>query len=267
MLSDNTIKFLKSKFIQPESQKSLDSGSHKKETNTSVGIAPKFFVGYKLPSSVRITAEYALRVLLYLITFQKEIPYWENEKIYRTLTNRAFLANYQGKWHLVQEILELENPTLETVYQKWTEKGGSFRSFQSLFKKVILKEEYYRSPLDPTLIVVRPQRKRGYDDKGSSRLNHEHHGIPGKEDFGEPGEKTERIDRRNKVAHPLIEKDERRETTADNVWDSTRSDQEQKEETDDGNIRNSESTRTERTSKSDGYSIQSEKEGQEERKI
>lgn len=215
MLSDKDIQFLRSKFIS-----SINGiRSQKKETKTSIGITPIFFCGYKLVGQ-KITADYALRVLLFIFSFIEEFPYWETEKIYRTLQNRAFLGNYQGKWHLVQEFLELENPNLDQAYQIWQNHGGSFRTFQNLFKEVRLKRDIYVSATFDSRPIHRPQRKRGYDDKGSRRLPHEYHGIPGKLKEEDP----ERLDRRNKVQHPLIEKKEERKTTADEDWENSRSD-------------------------------------------
>jgi Skp family chaperone for outer membrane proteins len=156
-------------------------------------------VGYKFPG-VKITAEYALRVLFLVILFPEEIHYWETEKIYKTLQQKAFQANYQGKWELVQEILEQEQPNLQEIYEKWQTRGGTFRSFQNLFGEVHLKRDIYVSVVNDNRRVKYPQRKRGYDDKGSRRLPHEDHGIPGAPETAH----KDRIDRRDKVRHPLL---------------------------------------------------------------
>jgi hypothetical protein len=162
-------------------------------------------VGYKFPG-VKITAEYALRVLFLVILFPEEIHYWETEKIYKTLQQKAFQANYQGKWELVQEILEQEQPNLQEIYEKWQTRGGTFRSFQNLFGEVHLKRDIYVSVVNDNRRVKYPQRKRGYDDKGSRRLPHEDHGDQG------PQESLysllNRKDRRDKVRHPLLESQE-----------------------------------------------------------
>lgn len=138
--------------------------------------------------------------LLLIISAYSDEP-WRTEVICRTIAQRAFAQRYSGKWRLVQEILEQENPTPETVILQILQHmslddffGNLVPRACGLWKQVRFKDMTAKD----TRPVVRPQFRRGYRDKGSRRLPHELH--------GEPPSRPPQTDRRHKVHfNPLVE--------------------------------------------------------------
>lgn len=141
----------------------------------------------------------SLALLLILSAFADE-P-WKTEVVIRTIAQTAFAQRYSGKWRQVQEILELENPTPDSVVLKLLE----FMSIDDFFGNLVPRAKViWRTMkfLDTTQKcnrpVIKPQFRRGYRDKGSRRLPHELHGLP-------PSHPPE-VDRRHKVSfNPLVD--------------------------------------------------------------
>lgn len=90
-------------------------------------------------------------------------------------------TNYrlEGKWSIVQEILE--RTTNLSVYQVWSiilrnlSPQDWFGNFVPLMTKAIRSLRYrciYSSVVSDTRKVNKPQRKRGYNDKGTQRPSH-----------------------------------------------------------------------------------------------
>jgi hypothetical protein len=103
---------------------------------------------------------------------------------------------------MVQEILELEEQTPKNFENYYILKKGAFDFFGNFIKQsykltLILKIRDTSKPSRHKVIM--PIFRRGYKDKGSLRLPHENHGDQSQKEI-------ERIDLRQKVKHPLLEK-------------------------------------------------------------
>jgi len=134
--------------------------------------------------------------VIFLSTF---FPYWETDRLVRSIGEKCFRSNYQGQWRIVQEFLEQyqQSPIwfLEKFSQFFTTnvlfgnlKKGSERELRFLQRKTELRRKKPR----------KPQRKRGYNDKGTLRPIHQYHGErPLKE----------REDLRRRHNHPLLKDD------------------------------------------------------------
>lgn len=94
--------------------------------------------------------------------------------LWDALGQRARMQKYQGKWMIVHHLLKYKHLEL-IVYELLIEKsvspetvfGNYVRLGQiALDRKVKLVDSNWNPP------VSKPQRKRGYDDKGSSRPAH-----------------------------------------------------------------------------------------------
>jgi hypothetical protein len=122
--------------------------------------------------------------------------YWENEKLHETIYLKAERAQFEGKWATVTKLLETEEQTPENYARILIEEEGPHAFFGNT---VSLVEKLYETILHKTQDQVgkvkKTAYKRGYDDKGSLRLPHEHHGIPNY---------TEKESRRHLLKHPLL---------------------------------------------------------------
>lgn len=116
------------------------------------------------------------------------------------LAQKAYLGNYEGEWKTVQFILEqypqtpkeflgyfLQNHSPEDFF------GNLVKTSRRLIRGIGSKAR------DPLGVVRKTQRHRGYRDKGTLR--------PAHRPAVEPPLAIERIDRRSKIGHPLIQED------------------------------------------------------------
>lgn len=120
-------------------------------------------------------------------------------KLKEEMAARCFKNNYQGKWSIVQEFLELKNDYLwqqfELLQQHFSNQD-IFGNIIQLTKKIVptIRIIDYRPDRRP---VRKPQRRRGYNDKGTLRFSHERHSA-----WTWTGENPVRVDRRDKVSAP-----------------------------------------------------------------
>lgn len=98
------------------------------------------------------------------------------------ISKMAYNNRYEGKWNVVQEILELNipnaiNPIVEVIckYHSTNEIFGNIVPLVGTMVRSFYFKKNYISVIDDNRPVRRPQRRRGYNDKGSLRLPHEHH--------------------------------------------------------------------------------------------
>lgn len=138
--------------------------------------------------------------LIYLLSHIADL-FWFTDEIHRKIAQKAYLSNYEGGWETVQEALEQNLQTPEQFY-KWFLLSHSPEDFFGNVKrkaKQLLNLVRYKKR-DPHGPVRKTNRPRGYRDKGTLRPSHlTPIGI----------EETEpRIDRRKRVAHPLIFEEE-----------------------------------------------------------
>ena len=139
----------------------------------------------------------ALRVL-YLVS-HLEKSYWVTDGVHRIVSEMAFRNNYEGEWRNVQIALEHYFQTPKQFYDWFITEhssedffGNIARPSQRLAEYVDFKE---RDPHGP---VRRPQRHRGYKDKGTYVPPHRRYRhLPSEEE-------DDREDRRPYIGHPLL---------------------------------------------------------------
>lgn len=129
---------------------------------------------------------------------------WQTDDLYRAIAQRCYMLNYQGEWSEVQRLLEepINNP--QDFYNCFIKKHSPAEFFGNVVKVSIRVEInlIYLDPEKPDRRKVRkPQRHRGYRDKGTYHYPHEKH--------GERPEPSEREDRRKLVRHILLEEESR----------------------------------------------------------
>lgn len=120
-------------------------------------------------------------------------------KFTEEMASRCYKNNYQGKWELVQDFIELQPHTLYNILEFLEDHF----SYCDLYGNILpLVEKLAKSlkvgrqrPNNGR--VKKPQRRRGYNDKGTLRLNHEHHSL-----WTWSGPNEERLDRRSKISYP-----------------------------------------------------------------
>lgn len=176
--------------LSPESQKACLA-----ETSTLYSDTP---VNLRLEIRKPIEAIAAYYLSLYFAP-------WQTDVLVRSIAHRAYANCYQGKWELVQKILELELSRPEEL-EDWYKSYNPFEFYGCVLPESIIVEKRvrYKDSRKPNNSPVRrPQRRRGYNDKGSRRLPHEDH--------GDAPTREEREDRRLQVAHPLIREQEEEE--------------------------------------------------------
>lgn len=139
--------------------------------------------------------------VLYLLS-HIESSYWLTEEHHRRLANQAYRANYEGEWETVQQLLEQYPKTPKEFYEIFLR----FHSPEEFFGNIVPRARRLSRVLDSKLRdphgpVSRPQRHRGYRDKGTLRPSHQPAVVPPSHD--------EKVDRRKNCHHPLIyEKEE-----------------------------------------------------------
>jgi hypothetical protein len=88
----------------------------------------------------------------------------------------AYYNNYEGKWKVVRDILNTKTFCLNNCLQKLPEHYspeefyGNIIPLMKRMKKSIRFRKWHNRPMTP---VKRPQRPRGYTDKGTSTPLHE----------------------------------------------------------------------------------------------
>lgn len=159
------------------------------------------FPSWQSDTSQLIEYRYNLRTsweALCLLRFLSDKPPWTTEHLYRTIAQRAYNVNYQGRWGEVQRLLEapIHNPQDFDFYFLQThdpqELYGNLLRDLARIEKLIDQRRTDRPDRRP---VRRRIRRRGYQDKGTRRLPHEFH--------GDPPVGPEREDRRKLISHPL----------------------------------------------------------------
>lgn len=150
----------------------------------------------------RTTSAWEALAVLYLMSHLEQIYFWRTDETHRKLAYQAYLANYEGEWKTVQEILEQYPQTPAEFYQKFLNYhspeeffGNLVRLARRLSRGIDLKAR------DPHGRVLKPQRHRGYRDKGTLRPPHRPAVEP-------PLSDSIKVDRRNRVGHPLLRMDD-----------------------------------------------------------
>lgn len=186
-LSNSQLKYLEERKVSLQDQM--------KRVRTAVTVSRPF---EEWKTDRTLNARQSIKLIFWITA--NDIPYWETERLYTTMAQKAYMAQYEGLWSKVQAMLELETQDFISMTKYFLEHIGTFNDLSNYLtgKGVTLKPKYYDSVLDKRPVRY-PQRKRGYDDKGSRRLPHEYHG----EDLVSP-DTREREDRRKHIAHPLV---------------------------------------------------------------
>jgi hypothetical protein len=147
----------------------------------------------------RITSSWDALAVLYLLSHLERAP-WITDEVHRMLAQKAYAGNYEGEWETVQKILEQYPQTPKEFYSIFLENhspedffGNLVRTSRRLLRGLGSKAR------DPHGCVRKPQRHRGYRDKGTLR--------PAHRPAVEPPVDVERVDRRSLIGHPLIRED------------------------------------------------------------
>lgn len=119
---------------------------------------------------------------------------WQTDQEVKFFASLCYKFNYNGKWGTFQEILE-RTTNFEEFEVVAREKLGDFTYFGNLLPLVRLYMRTVQVRKDSKKRVRKPQRKRGYDDKGTLRPSHQRG-----RNFSQP----EKEDRRDYVKHPLL---------------------------------------------------------------
>lgn len=144
----------------------------------------------------RITSSWDALAILYLLSHLGGAP-WLTDGVYRNLAQKAYVSNYEGEWEAVQVTLERYPQTPKEFYDIFLKSHSPEDFFGNLVRtaKRLLRGLGSKAR-DPLGCVRKPQRHRGYRDKGTLRPVHR--------PAVEPPVDIERVDRRSKVGHPLI---------------------------------------------------------------
>lgn len=136
--------------------------------------------------------------MIYILSHVADF-YWMTDYLYREISKKAYVANYEGEWRTVQVFLEQYPQTPQQFYELWLNYKSPEEFFGNLKKRA--KRLSYSCHLRPNSPqggrVRKSQRVRGYRDKGSLRLPHQYHGDP-------PVPVTPKLDYRGRVGHPLL---------------------------------------------------------------
>lgn len=136
--------------------------------------------------------------VLYLLSHIERV-YWLTDDIHRRIAEMAYRYNYEGGWRNVQIALERYCQTPKEFHD-W---AMTIMSEEEFFGNIVrparrLAEHIDFRLRDPHGPVRRPQRHRGYKDKGTYVPPHRRYRhLPS-------DETDERIDRRKNVGHPLL---------------------------------------------------------------
>lgn len=138
--------------------------------------------------------------LLYILSHVANL-FWITDDLHRRIAQKAYQANYEGEWKTVQVILEQNPQTPEEFYQIFLQSHSPEEFFGNLRKRAkrlsLIMKTKKRDPHGP---VAHTQRIRGYRDKGTYHPPHEFH--------GDPPEKDEKVDLRDRIGHPLLRRKE-----------------------------------------------------------
>lgn len=141
----------------------------------------------------------ALGALLAMSLMTKERDEMSRLKFKEHLAQMCYNYSYEGKWRVVQEVLE--TPTIfrniiEVIIQKLSIrelKGNILPLLPGIVARVkVIQTDLLKEARKPK--VRYPQRKRGYDDKGSLRPVHEIHSC-----WEHEGPNPEKEDLRTKI--------------------------------------------------------------------
>lgn len=144
------------------------------------------------------TAKHCLCWIYISLYFQ----YWETDKIIKAIGQKAYVQNYNGQWKNVQAMLETQLQSPEQFEQKYFllySPYDFFGNFLPLAERISRTTKVTKVTSEDKRPVRKPIYRRGYKDKGSTRLPSEYH--------GEPPLKPEREDRRHLIKHPLLEEE------------------------------------------------------------
>lgn len=131
-----------------------------------------------LPIKFHISVESAKEAMASLLIMATIIPERAGlPKMYFTdhLARMCYNYNYEGEWAKVQEILELRTLSpynIVKLISGWMSAEDFYGNFVPLCSKLARTARIVRISYSNNRKVKKPQRKRGYDDKGTLRLSH-----------------------------------------------------------------------------------------------
>jgi len=123
---------------------------------------------------------------------------WETDRIHEHLAQLAFRYQYNGEWRRVQDFLESFD-TPADFFRTYLEARSEDEFFGNFLLECNRYIRYYKSyyrKVGQKGPVIKGQRKRGYDDKGTLRPYHQRGRML-------PDPRPEPEDRRFLIKHPL----------------------------------------------------------------
>lgn len=139
-----------------------------------------------IPTEVSLSGEVlrnsydALSVLLVLPFLGGSRNYFQIQRIRDTLGKMAHNYSYQGNWNVVGEILEQTDSldirsTWIIIFKNINENDWYGNYVPRILRAIkgLKVTKVYSFVSEDTRPVKQPQRKRGYNDKGSQRLSHQ----------------------------------------------------------------------------------------------
>lgn len=133
-----------------------------------------------------------------VIFLSLHIPRYESDRVIEHIAQLAYRYRYAGEWHRVQGFLEsYDTPEVFiTEYLSGKSLDDFFGNFLRMCDRYIRYHRRSYRDIQQKGPVRRPNRKRGYSDKGTLRPNHQRgRSLPDPRPLPE--------DRRSKVNHPL----------------------------------------------------------------
>lgn len=142
--------------------------------------SPDLELEFRCSQEFLVTARDALAVLAVLPLVSKGTrSYFQIESIRNHIATMACQYRYQGDWEVVGSLLQHSNSL--QVYDTWKvimstmnayDWFGNFLPHLKRAVKALTLVPRYISVVEDTRVVKEPQRKRGYDDKGSRKSSH-----------------------------------------------------------------------------------------------
>lgn len=168
-----------------------------KERHRVTRIAEETSPCSDLPLEAKVPVNNALEAIAVIYAVSFVIPErdgYYKMTIFDKIAKMAMNHNYEGRWEIVQQLLETTNLPYN-VGQKLFEHFSPSDIYGNLNRLIKRKatEITLTKPRTRTTRVKYPKRKRGYDDKGSLRPLHRW--LPSQVHLGPNPEREDRTDR------------------------------------------------------------------------
>lgn len=168
-------------FLETFNRTWVDLGPQVKNFSARTSLYPDLELELRVSPEFLLSAKDALAVLAVLpLVLPGTRSYFLAESIRNHIATMAVQYRYQGEWELVGSLLQSSNSL--QVRDSWVtimstmnafDWFGNFLPRMKRALKALSWKPRYISVTQDTRGVKAPQRKRGYDDKGSRKNSHE----------------------------------------------------------------------------------------------